>query len=175
MTAIRWVKKLLEDNWTPSRPGRVVDVPEPVFALEQNRSQIDFKTNDVALVKDGGVESRDPRSFGWAEERVETLVSVDLRTSDRREAGAKVDGRERLFGYINETDSTDANGLDPGESEDHPGMGGEVRKIASDVRSGSGPYDLVNAFETNDVSNTVGANRYRATVEIRLTQAARVI
>lgn len=175
MTALRQVKAMLENGWQESRSGRVVDVPEPEFVTENNRDQVDYKTQDACIIKDGGTQNIDPQSFNWVEERVETSVEIDIRTADRRESGSKIDGRTRMFGYINETDSTDQYGLQPDESESHGGLLGETRKVLTSYRKGHNAYDLVETREVNDVTDMVSKNRYRCTINVRLVEIARTL
>lgn len=168
MTATRLVMELLDSEWTPSRAGRVLDVPKPAFFLENNNGKISLRTDDACEVKDGGDQDIEPNTWGWENERVSTKVEIDLRSADRRVGGAETDGRTRMFGYINTTGETDQYGLAPLESETAGGLVGEARRILSDHRKGLQSYDKLETTKVDDVSNTVGKNYYRAKVKIDL-------
>lgn len=172
MTAIRRFKALLEDEWQVSRPGRAVDVPEPDVFIERNRKKASLRTSDYVVVMDGGSEDLTPGGFGWTHENVKTRLEFDVRSADRRDAGSRVESHVRMFGYINDTGSTDEHGLAPGEEEDHGGLVGEIRKIMSDNRKGLGPYDRVTVREVNDKRNTVQKNKSRAGFNVELEKIA---
>lgn len=173
MTGVQYVADLIEGAWTPDRPGRAKDVPQPVIHTESDQQNVDTKRNDSCYVKDGGGQEVEPASFGWQEERRTTRVEVDLVASDKRVQGDKVDGRVRLLGYRNTGDSTDEFGLEPGEPEDNGGLVGEVRLILTNVRRGDREFDRIEVTGVNDVSGTMGANKYRAQVTVELVEIAR--
>lgn len=174
MTLTRFVEWMLATNWTEERPGdgRVKPVPEPRILRENKQRKKRGRTRENIVIKDGGVSSYEPASFNWAEENADHRVSVDCRAKDRKDGETRVDGYERLFGYRNTGDVTDAHGLAPGEKESWGGVTGEIRRILAGVRDGQSEFDLVNAFEVSDISNQMGRGNYRSVVEIRLTEYA---
>lgn len=179
MTVLREVKVLLRDNWQTSRPGRKLAVPEPEILHEREVSQERTRTQDLVVIEDGGTVQHEPQSFAWSEERVDAAVTVNARASTRvvdRDNGVRRDSRTLLFGYVNESESTDQYGLSPGETEAHGGILGEARKILLEHRKiGVGSWDHLNPSEINDVSNTVGKNQSRGLIEVTPTEYAREI
>lgn len=176
MTAVTWAHDKLQKEWQASRPGRVIDVPaadDIRFIKGASEKKSDGRTKDFIYVKDGGSQDVEPLGINWQDERRTTRLSIQLNTMDRRLQGTKVNGRQRIFGYRNETDSTDQYGLDPGEGESYGGLVGEVRYILDLARKGEHEWDYIMTPEVNDLVNTVGKNYYRASVEVRLVELAR--
>lgn len=165
MSAIQYVEYILDNEWEESIDGRWNDVPEPWLGRENENTKETLRTKDVVEVQDGGSMSKEPASLGWLEETKEYLVTIDIRTADRRLAGEKIDGRVRLEGERNENN----------ESERYGGLTGEVERILDLHRRGDKEYDLVEGFEINDVSGTTGRGHYRATAEVRLHEIAQNI
>lgn len=165
MTDIQAVKALLDENWKETLSGRATDVPEPQFVLQQDVSRGDLKGDDIARIVDGGGRSFEPRGFSWTHERIEADVTVELRTSDRRVQGTKVDGRERLFGPRAGT----------AEPDRYVGLAGEAKRIFDAHRKGFAEYDRVIASATQDTSANEGTNYYRADIDVALIQDAHQI
>jgi len=165
MTAIQYVEYILENNWEPSIDGRWNDIPEPWIGRENEETKKTLRTQDVVEVQDGGSASVEAASLGWLEETSEYLVTIDIRTADRRIKGEAVDGRVRLEGERDENN----------ESERYGGLIGEIKRILDVHRRGDKEWDLVEGFEVNDVSGTTGRGHYRATIEVRLHQIAATI
>ena len=178
MTAVTWAHDKLQKEWSQSRPGRVVDLPpadDVTFLKGDGQKKADGRVQDFVYVKDGGSQDPEPNGINWQAERRTTRLSIQVSTMDRRVQGTKVDGRERIFGYRNETDSVDQYGLDPGEGESYGGLTGEVRYIMDSVRKGEHEWDYILTPEVNDLVSTVGKNYYRASVELRLVELARAL
>lgn len=176
MTAVTWAHDLLGREWSASRPGRMVDIPpgsDVRFIKGASEKKSDGRTRDFIYVKDGGSQDVTPNGIGWNRERRVTRLSIEANTMDRRIGGEEVDGRERIFGYRNETDSTDSYGLAPGEGESYGGLVGEMRYILDSARKGQHEWDYIMTDEVNDLVSTVGKNYYRASVEVRLVEMAR--
>lgn len=169
MTAIQYVQYVLDANWETSISGRPNDVPKPPIDMEKSQSKIDLRTADHINVVDGGSLSIEPKSLGWQEEGKEILVSIDIRSADRRVDGTKVDGRYRMFG------ERGAGTLSPNESPRWGGLVGEARRIISAKRTGDQEFDLVNGYEINDISEQSGHGHYRVVIEVRLEQIAATI
>lgn len=168
MTAVQYVEHLLENNWEPSITGRVEDVPQPGIYRESAESlrRMNPDTEDVLLIRDGGITQIEPQSFGWVEERLVSRVTIDARTTG--EAGS-VPGRERLWGYRG------VGNLDPNEAERYGGLQGEVKRILDEVRKGDEEFDLVIADEQNDLSAEMGGQIWRGTTEVTLDIRANTI
>ena len=168
MTAIQYVQTLLDTRWEESISGREVDVPKPKLMREsaENLRRINLDMEDVLLLRDGGVTSIEPQSFGWQEERLLSHVTIDARTSG--EAGA-VSGRERLWGYRGVGD------LEPNEAERYGGLQGEIKRILDTGRKGDQENDLIYATEQNDLSAEMGGQVWRGTTEVQLDVRANQI
>lgn len=176
MTAVTWAHDKLQKEWSESRPGRVVDIPpadKMRFIKGSGAKKVDARTEDFLYVNDGGSQDTEPLGINWQKERRTTKLSIQVNSMDRRVQGTKIDGRQRIFGYRNETDSVDQYGLEPGESESYGGLVGEVRYIMDNLRKGIHEWDYIKTEEVNDLVSTVGKNYYRASVEIRLVELAR--
>ena len=173
MTAIQYVKWLLDTNWTEERSGREVDVPKPDIYLQQNQGKVNLANKDAIVVEDGGTADYEPASFSWREEHETVRVTAVIRGTSRSVAGTDIDGRTRVFGHRNTGSDTDQYGLDPGESDTDGGLVGETKRILNDVRTGDVEYDTIAVPTVNDTSAAEGANRYRADVEIELRNLTR--
>lgn len=167
MTAVQIIKYLIESNWQEARTGRALDVPEPEIHLENDEQKVDLSRHDEVMVKDGGPVDHTPLGVGYNYEREELTMSVDLKTADRRVQGDKIDGRVRLFGFVNNGNEIQ-HGIPPGESEDYGGISGEVKKILRDNRGGQDRFDDIFVDSVDDISDTVAVNKYRAVVNVRL-------
>lgn len=161
MTAIQYFETLLENNWTPSISGREVEVPKPKIWRESSAKQrkLNLDQHDVLILRDGGVTEISPQSFAWHEERVVSIVTVDMRTTG--EAG-DVPGRERLWGYRGK------GSLAENEAESYGGLQGEVKRIIDTVRKGEHEFDLIIADSQNDLSGEMGGQVWRGTTEVTL-------
>jgi hypothetical protein len=168
MTVIQAIENLLDSNeWTPSITGRPNDVPKPVFTKEKEDMKQTLRTRDVARVIDGGDEQHTPQGLGWGHERIEWVVTVELRTADRTVEGTSVDGRHRLFG------ERGAGSLGSNEVGRWTGLVGETQRILRDNRKGFAEFDIVGAELTvQDQSDLGGPGYYRADVLIPLTRVA---
>lgn len=168
MSALQYTENLLDANWEESVSGRERDVPQPQLIRESAESlrKMNLDQNDAALLRDGGITTIEPQSFGWAQERLVSRVTIDLRTTG--EAGS-THGRERLWGYRG------VGGLNDNESERYGGLVGETKRIMDSVRKGDNDFDLVLVTEENDLSAQMGGQIWRASVEVQLDIRARTI
>lgn len=154
-TDLDFLAFVLEERWEPAIDGRQVDVPEPkiVIATTQEETRVNTATNDVIFVRDGGPQTFAPRSAGYTAERIETPLTVDIRTAE---------GRERFVGIRNENN----------EAERYGGLYGETKRILETIRKGEAEYDLVVPPEWNDLSEDLGFGHWRGAWTVRLTQVA---
>lgn len=168
MTAVQYVKNLLENNWESAVSGREKDVPKPEIYLEsaENLRRVNLDQSDVVFVRDGGTTQYTPKSFGWAQEEYSSPVTIDARTTG--EAGS-VPGRERLWGYRG------VGNLSANEAERYGGLQGEIKRILDEVRKGDQEYDLVLATAQNDLSGEMGGQVWRALTEVSLDVKAKTI
>lgn len=173
MTVIQAIEALLETNWQASITGRHHDVPAPEFVQEQDEMQKRLRTQDVAHVIDGGDEEHTPLGFGWTHETIDAVVTVQLRSADRRIEGTPVDSRIRTFGYRNTTGEVDQYGLDPLEAERWGGLAGETKRLILANRKGFAEFDIVgDQLRVQDQSDLAGTGYHRADVQIPLTNIA---
>jgi hypothetical protein len=156
---LQFFEILLDQRWEPRAenvPGRKYDVPKPniVIASSENRKRVDPNREDALFVRDGGANSLTPRSVGWTERRGESLVTLDVRTTE---------GRQRLEGH-----------RDPNtrEMEDYGGLKGEAQRILDTVRKGDAEYDWIDGFEWRPLSEEMGYANWRGAWEVRLTTLA---
>lgn len=167
MTVIQAIENLLQANWTSSISGRPLDVPKPDFSKEKEEAQERLRTKDVARVVDGGDEDHTPLGFGWTHENIEWVVTVELRTADRRVNDQQVEGRYRLYG------ERGAGSLGDNESGRWPGLAGETQRIIFDNRKGFAEFDIVgHELRVQDQSDKTGVGHYRADVYIPLKNLA---
>lgn len=154
-TALAYFETLLTNNWESSITDRIENVPEPQIhiAADVDVARVTQQVDDVIFVRDGGPQSLTPQSAGWNERKVESLVTIDIRTS--------VD-RPRLEGVRDNNN----------EAERYGGLRGETQRILDEVRRGDKEYDLINGYEWNDLSEDMGYGFWRGTWEVRLTKVA---
>lgn len=157
-TALAYFETILEDDWSEDVIGRQERVPYPgddaiVIAGDADESRVSQAYNDCVFIRDGGPQSLEPRSVGWTERRVETMVTIDVRTS--------VD-RARLEGVRD----------DDNKAESYGGLRGEIQRILDTHRKGDKEFDWIDGYEWNDLSEDVGYGFWRGTWEIRLTRIA---
>lgn len=114
MTDAKWVRDLLRAEWDESSEFCEKPTPQPDIQVEGEKDQrsVHYGDNDVAFTKDGDIPIVEPQSVGYNEQRVETVVDIELITG--------VD-RERLTGLA---------------SENYGGMVGEVERIIDKYRLG---------------------------------------
>lgn len=157
-TDLDFLATVLDDGWEPSITGRSVDVPKPtiIIATTEDRTRVNTAKEDVIFVRDGGPQQVTPKSVGWTEERIETPLSVDIRTSQ---------GRERFVGIRDTANNADRYG----------GLYGETKRILDTIRKGSKEFDWVAPPEWNDLSEDMGYGTWRGTWTVRLTQIAETI
>lgn len=144
------VKAMLEQNWQVSLDGRN-DVPQPEVVVEgeKNRRSVNMMDNDVIFVQDGGAPVIEPASVGHMEERVESMVDVEIHTTK---------GPKRFTGYPD-----DAN---------YGGVSGEVKRIVDKHRRGFGPYDRLGVDTFDDQVGSFGADRWVGVWNLRLFKYA---
>lgn len=147
------MKYLLEQEWTEDVDGREEPVPKPRIIQAEEVKRVDLSEGDVIYVKDGGITSKEAAGLGWNEEKQIDLVTLDIRTIDAH------GGRERLEGVRDETTL---------EAEKYGGLVGEVERIVDEHRKDLAEYQLVEAYEINDISQEQGFGRYRVDFELRL-------
>lgn len=174
MTAVQFVENILEANWSedgsthesddsalPTTFSREHDVPKPKVVRESSSKhrRMDVSRQDYAVLRDGGVTSIEGRSVGGTEQRMVSLVDIELRTTG--EAG-KVPGRERLWG--NRDDNNDA--------ESFGGLAGETLRCIEEEDWRAKEFDLVHATEANDLSGQYGGAVWVGIVHVELDQRA---
>lgn len=154
-TSLAYLQTLLDENWEEDVSGRENTVPKPYILLASSKyeSRVSQYDGDVIFVVDGGPQSLTPKGAGWTHRGVESLVTIDCRTQQ---------GRVRLEGGRN----------DDNESESHGGLRGEALRIIDNVRKGDKEFDLIDGYEWNDLSEDMGFQFWRGTLEVRLTQVA---
>ena len=154
-TDLDFLAYVLENRWQEDVPGRMQSVPEPkiVIATSEDETRVNTAVNDVIFVRDGGAQTREPRSAGYMAERVETPVAVDIRTAE---------GRDRFVGIRD----------DNNEAESYGGLYGETKRILETIRKGEAEYDLTVPPEWNDLSEDFGFGHWRGVWTVRLTQVA---
>lgn len=167
MTAVQYVEYILHNRWDKSDLNGNRNALDPIGDIEsdapirtlrespQDRRRENLSSHDSLLLRDGGITTIEPQSFGWVEERTVSKVTVDIRTTG---LGGSLAGRERLWG---ERDG-DNNGPSYG------GLTGEVKRVCDEVRKGDQEFDLIFVTEMNDLSGEMGGQVWRATVEISL-------
>lgn len=152
--ALQYFEILLANRWQSDISGRIEEVPEPsvIIAGDEDTTRVNFQ-NDQIFVRDGGPQGLTPKGAGWGHEESETLVTLDIRTTQ---------SRGRLEGFRDENN----------ESERYGGLRGETKRILDSVRKGDKEYDLIEGFEWNDLSEEVGFGNWRGEWEVRVTQHA---
>lgn len=166
MTAIQFVAQLLEADWEPSVTNRSTDVPEPLFVEEKDEAQSNLRTHDTAHVTDGGDLDLEYLGFGVTHKGIDALVTVQLRTADRRENDAPVNGRHRLFGERPAATTS---------ADRHAGLAGETLRILESYRHGVAEFDRVIPGPVRDQSDLTGVGHYRADLDVALVTHAEKI
>lgn len=152
MTSIQAWAEIIDNDWTTHND---FGTPKPTVLEEKEDSTSHTRGNDICRVNDGGPQSREPGGLDFTERDITTRLTVELRTAE---------SRERMFGER----------TSPTTSEDS-GLVATVLRIFESYRKGHAEWDLVDAYEVNDVSGNVGMNRWQATVEVRLETFAQQI
>jgi hypothetical protein len=158
-TSLQYFEALLADRWQPTYDGpagtRSNDVPQPTIAIATDKAakRLDPRREDLLFVRAGGAQQLTPRSVGWTEQRTETLVTLDCRTTQ---------SRQRLEGTRNGANEKEAYG----------GLRGEVKRILDTVRTGDKEFDWVNGYEYRPLSEDMGFGNWRGAWEVRLTELA---
>lgn len=166
MSVVRAIHNLLDANWTVTVTGRTNDVPKPTLVLEKKEAQSRLRSQDTAYVADGGAEEHTPQGFGWTHERVDYVVVVQLRGTDRNADTGLDDGRKRMFGDRSGTSAPD----------DWAGLTGETKRVILDSRKGFAEFTLVGgALRVEDNSDLMGKNAYRADVFVPLMESGKKI
>lgn len=157
-TDLDFLATILDTRWETTITNRSVDVPKPniVIATTPDETRVSAAQEDLIFVRDGGPQSVEPKSVGWTEERIETPLTVDIRTSQ---------DRERFVGTRNANNEADRYG----------GLYGETKRILDTIRKGEAEFDWVAPPEWNDLSEEVGFGHWRGTWTVRLTQVAETI
>jgi|AntRauMinimDraft_2_1070382.scaffolds.fasta_scaffold01208_3 hypothetical protein len=159
-----YVKSTIEENWHESIDGRIQDVPKPKVYQESdpNRRRVKLNEGDVIFVKDGGTTHTEPQSFNWVEERVDSRIDIDIRSTGD---GGNINGRTRMWGVRD----------DDGNSERYGGLVGEVKRIFHERRRGEAGYDVISLPEIHDLSGEMGARVWRTSIFVSLSIRAQTI
>lgn len=160
MAARDILKTLLEREWTPDIPDRDETVDEPRIEKSKDLKRTGLEEGALIIVKDGGATNVEPSSLGWDHERVETLLTLDIRTTDEN------GGHEQVYGVYDE---------DTLETENYGGLVGEVKRILDTYRRGVGDWCTVEGYEIDDISDEQGFGRYRVEFQVRLRTGPEVI
>jgi hypothetical protein len=182
MSAEQAVMGLLQNKWTPSRPERQVDVPEPLFVLLTGEKMLEnIEMRDYVKVSDGS-ETIDAGNIGWNVNEVDATVSIDLYTQAKNRVTDDYDpsnavgdpGITRLRGFVDTTNTQ--NGV---PQRDDPevllgGLEGEVKKIINDQRKGFFGYDIARISEFRNLSDE-NLKYYRGNITVGMNELARDI
>lgn len=156
MSEILRTVELLSENWEedPDDLDRDRPVPQPVITPEGEHDprQWNYTDSDVIFVRDGGFPVIEPQSVGFRDQRVESLLDIDIRTAR---------GRTRLEGE-------DVGG-------DYTGLAGEVERILRKHRHGYAGYDVVFLETYDDQIGDPEAQIYTGVWNIRLVSFAEPI
>lgn len=163
MTAIQAIQQLIDQNWQGEADvvdGRINDVPKPYILEEKdsNTRRVNLQDGDYIFVIDGGQPTIEPKSLGWTEEKIETVVALDIYTSN---------GRERLLGERLNDGSNDGN-----VGEAYGGLAGEVKRILDVNRKGFQEWDMLMVTTFDDLQSQTGAGIWRGQWELRMIQFA---
>jgi len=167
MTAVQFIYQYLQNEWSRDVDGRIVEVPEPTVVFENEDTQERLQYDDVIRVIDGGIQTIEPADVHYESENVDTLVSLDIRSTDKnrpnqhRAIGGP--GRVRMFGFRDESTL---------EGEAMGGLTGETRRILQTIRRGTHEWDLVTTPEVNGISNQTGQGHYRAVLTLEMKEIA---
>ena len=159
-----YVKTTIEENWHESIDGREIDVPKPNIYQESDpdRRRVKLNENDAVFIKDGGTTSTEPQSLNWSEERVDSRIDIDIRSTG---GGGDINGRVRMWG-INKEDGT---------PERYGGLVGEIKRIFHARRRGENDYDVIALPEIHDLSGEMGARVWRTSIFVSLSIRAQPI
>lgn len=163
---------LLDTEWIEDADkvtGRVRDVPKPKILAEKAVKRHDLSRQPLIEVKDGGAATKEPKGLGWHEEQKVAQLQITIQLVDEH------NGEVRMNGYRAGPDGDADHGLDPYEKESYGGLSGEVERILDQNRKGLAEYQLVEAFELDDVSDQMEYGRYRVDVNVRLHGEVTVI
>jgi hypothetical protein len=176
------VIRLLENEWTETRPGRA-DVPpiikhvtgseDPtlnsgVFALrDREDSRIDQGKHDIIHVYHPEANPPQASDNGYKEEELIETVQLDISLTDRtdhtRPAGQqRLSARERMTGLRSD--------LGTGTGSEYSGILGETKYILETVRRGLAEWDRVSYDMVNLYLGNSNAN---ASIAVELEQPAR--
>jgi len=173
MTTANWFQDLIDAEWGVNALGTEdlgtkqlggseklpIDAPQPntvVGGSSAERRRSVQADEPYIFITDGGNPIVEPRSVGYREEHVETILSVDIETNEDREA---------LVGTV---------------TDDYGGLAGEVKRICDKYRRGvdddapvpQASYDLIR-FDTfeNEVEQR-GADRWGGVWTVRFVTFA---
>lgn len=149
--AKRDIQYILEENWDPEAITGRTPVPEPNIVVEGNEDarSVSKRREDVVFVMDGGSPVVDPASVGHMHEYIETVVDIQVFTSQ---------GEERFYGEEGE--------------HSYEGIVGEIKRILDMHRTGFDAYDRMDIDTFEDQIGEYGADRWVGTWIIRLYQYA---
>jgi hypothetical protein len=162
---------ILETNWVagadgddPGITGRRHRVPEPQIDIEEDTSNVRFRTTDHVNIEDGGDEVHEAMDVGYQHEAVDSFVTIVIRTSERppEEPTVERPGRVRFLGGRDATN-------DP---ENYGGLKGEIKRILDLHRTGDKEFDLVRATKWRDETGLTSKNRFRGAWDVQLDQRA---
>lgn len=155
------------DGDSPGVTGRNYTVPKPQIDIEEDTSNIRFRTTDHVNISDGGDEIYEAMDVGYEHEAVDSFVTITVRTSERPPDAPDVDrpGRIRFEG------GRDANNA----SESYGGLKGEIKRILELYRKGDREFDIIQATTWRDETGITSKNRFRGAWDVQLDQRARKI
>lgn len=167
MSAVEFVRRLLEARWEHSIDGRPHDVPQP--AIIENTADVKrrLNTEDVMQISAPGSTQINPQTFReveWTDE-----ITVAVRAAERANAGqadhltgVHGDPYKRMFGTRDENN----------EAYRWPGITGEVLRILFSVYRGHKEFDKITPPTVDDLSDQTGPNNARAEITVDLEQIA---
>jgi len=155
MTTAKWLNDLIDEEWgNPDDDPLSTDQAQPNVVTggsQQPRRRAVQADEPYIFITDGGNPVIEPRSVGYREEHVETILSVDIETNN---------GRQALVGTVEDS---------------YGGLAGEVKRITDKYRRGVDPsksipdpgYDII-TFDTfeNEVEQR-GADRWGGVWTVR--------
>lgn len=173
MSALQWMRYILETEWVegadgddPGVPGRKFPVPKPTMDIRVDESNIRLRNQDHINITDGGDETHEPASLGYQNETVESFVDVTIRTTHRPPDAPDIldvpyvenPGEVRFEGARDEDNEAEAWG----------GLRGEVERILKLYRMGDKEFDLIVGQTWRDEAGMTGKNYYRGTWSVAL-------
>ena len=158
MTTAKWVRDLLQSDWGE---GSNNPPAEPNITVEGDAKErsVHQRDNDIIFVEDGGRPVVQPQSINYREERIESIIDIQIISAE---------GRERLLG---EPDNT------------YGGLEGEVKRIIDKHRKGypsdgairDPGYDIIQPDTFDDQIGNRGAGLWAGTWTITfITYAAQI-